>query len=155
MHLVRPLDIPNFISMRKQSSRELLTPAEYDQKIAAAGSIDFALHGIGRNGHIGFNEPESDPNSVTRIVNLAPKTRRDNFPQMDLTDSPSHGMTLGLRDLARVKHTLLIASGEHKADAMSRLVGGSSISETPACALLNCRDFGVIMDRQAAKVILG
>lgn len=152
-HLIAPLGIENFIFMTKPGSTQLIAPEDYAGKIKSAGPIDFALHGIGQNGHIGFNEPGSSSDSITRIVTLNPETRRDNFPNLKFNEAPSQGMTLGLQDLSRVKHSLLIASGETKADAIRRLLNQSSISRTPACAMLNCSDFGIIIDPHAAKLI--
>jgi len=153
-HLVAPLNIENFISMHDEKTASLYAPNAYRHKLNALGSIDFALHGIGRNGHIGFNEPYDDKHSETRIVELCSETQDDNFPNMKNENRPKQGMTLGLKDLARVKHSLLIASGEHKAKAIKELMNRAPISKTPACALWNSPDFGIILDRQAAKDVV-
>jgi len=109
-HLARPLGVGAFISMHKTDGRGLFHPEDYARKLLALGPVDFALHGIGRNGHIGFNEPGSS------------------------------------------RHTLLIATGEHKSFAIRNLVKKSYVSKTPACVLWKNRDFGIIMDKAAAGV---
>ena len=152
-HLVTPLGIKNFISIQKPNSQALNSPRDYANKIAALGRIDFALHGIGRNGHIGFNEPGSSPLSETRMIKLAPETRRDNFPDMPAAQRPHYGMTMGLKDLKNVRHTLLIATGAHKTNAVRDLLNRSSVEKTPACALWETDDFGIIIDRSAAGLI--
>jgi len=92
--------------MQKPDTRTLYTPEEYKQKIKAAGPLDFALHGIGRNGHIGFNEPNSAVDSETRNVILAETTSIDNFPNSSNSERSIAGMTLGLKELQAVAHTL-------------------------------------------------
>ena len=150
-HLLQPLGIENFISMRKSHGNGLYEPEAYSEKLLSLGPIDFALHGIGRNGHIGFNEPGSDENSKTRIVELAQSTRHDNFSDIIASNRPQYGMTIGLGELRRVKHTLLIASGQHKSAALKSLINRDSISDTPACVLWGSSDFGLIVDQHAAK----
>jgi len=151
-HLARPLGVGAFISMHKTDGRGLFHPEDYAKKLLALGPVDFALHGIGRNGHIGFNEPGSSPQSETRIVSLTSATQEDNFPNLDAAVRPKNGMTLGLNDFQKIRHTLLIATGEHKSFAIRNLVKKSCVSKTPACVLWKNRDFGIIMDKAAAGV---
>lgn len=121
--------------------------------LLSLGPIDFALHGIGRNGHIGFNEPGSCANSMTRIVSLAPETQDDNFSNLADMDKPKYGITLGLKELRSVKHTLLIATETQKAIAVHKLLKQSDILETPASILWSSSDFGIIIDKKAASLI--
>lgn len=152
-HLVAPLDIGEFISMRKEDGTGISCPEYYHDKISELGPIDFALHGIGRNGHIGFNEPGTKANSETRLVELARVTLEDNFANTDTANIPHYGVTLGLKILRAVRHTLLIASGKHKATAIQKLLNKDPVLETPACALWESSDFGVIVDRDAGSLI--
>ena len=152
-NLVDPLGIGETIFMQKPDTRTLYTPEEYKQKIKAAGPLDFALHGIGRNGHIGFNEPNSAVDSETRNVILAETTSIDNFPNSSNSERSIAGMTLGLKELQAVAHTLLIATGKHKAEAIRDLINYAPTSQIPACALWNTPDFGVIVDKAAARLI--
>ena len=153
-HLITPLGIGEFLSMHNPAGG-LYAPDDYESKITAWGGIDFALHGIGSNGHIGFNEPGSVVDSTARYVKLAEQTRRDNFPNMQAYDRPKTGMTLGLRDLKRVKHTVLLATGAHKAPAVQNLLNRTPVSQTPACILWDSPDFGVIVDQKAARSVMG
>jgi glucosamine-6-phosphate deaminase len=150
-HLVRPLDVGAFISIRKPGGGGPHSPKAYSEILSSLGPIDFALHGIGRNGHIGFNEPGSCIYSKTRIVDLAPATRSDNFPNLSEAEAPKYGITLGLKTLRQVNHTLLIATGAHKASAIRNLVGHDPVSKTPACILWDSPDFGLIIDQAAAS----
>ena len=153
-HLVKPLGIKTFISPKKDDKTGLLDVEDYMSFLSKLGPIDFALHGIGRNGHIGFNEPGSAMTSETRIVKLTSATREDNFTHLTDADRPQYGMTLGLKELRAVRHTLLIATGKHKALAIRNLLKRQSVLETPACALWNSPDFGIILDQQAAEFII-
>ena len=156
-NLVTPLGIGKCVLMKKPNGTgetELYTPKEYAHKLSSLGTIDFALHGIGRNGHIGFNEPGSAANTVTRIVNLTPETQTDNFPNLAERDTPKHGITMGLKCLCRVNHTLLIATGTQKANAVHKLLMQRDILKTPASILWNSPDFGIIVDRNAANLLV-
>ena len=153
-HLVMPLGIGDFISMRNEDGTGISCPEHYHEKIMELGPIDFALHGIGRNGHIGFNEPGAKANSETRIVELEQATLEDNFANYDKADGPHYGITLGLKNLQAVRNTLLIASGKHKAMAIQKLMDKNPISETPACVLWESPNFGVIADKDAASLIV-
>ncbi len=161
-HLVTPLGIGRFISMHKPNvmarpqlfKTQLYRPAEFAEKIAALGPIDFALHGIGNNGHIGFNEPGSSANSVIRVVKLAAATQASNFPNLTDMEKPKYGMTFGLKELSNVRHTLLIAVGTQKSKAIYNLLNRNDISRTPASVLWNSPDFGIIIDRDAASLTI-
>ncbi|MFC1782785.1 glucosamine-6-phosphate deaminase [Planctomycetota bacterium] len=109
---------------------------EYEQAIEAAGGIDLQILGIGRSGHIGFNEPGSGRNSRTRLIHLDRVTRKDaagdffgeeNVPQMALT--------MGVDTILRAREICLMAFGEHKADIIRRIVEGE-ISDHIASSFL-------------------
>lgn len=90
--------------------------AEYEAKIKAAGGIDIQILGIGRTGHIGFNEPGSPHNSRTRIVTLDSITRRDAAPGFFGEENvPAQAITMGVASILDARRIFLMAFGEHKA----------------------------------------
>ena len=95
--------------------------AEYDEKIKAAGGIDIQILGIGRTGHIAFNEPGSPQNSRTRLVTLDSITRRDAadgfFGEKNV---PHHALTMGVASILDARRVFLMAFGEHKAGIVYR-----------------------------------
>lgn len=122
----------------------------YDKIIEKLGGIDLQLLGIGRNGHIGFNEPGTPFTSRTHVVKIAPSTRQANaryFPTID--EVPRYAITVGIRTILESREILLLASGEEKAEAMNRLIHGGIDREFPASVLKNHPRVTVIADRAA------
>ncbi|MCB0397972.1 MAG: 6-phosphogluconolactonase, partial [Flavobacteriales bacterium] len=90
--------------------------ADYEEKIDAAGGIDIQILGIGRTGHIGFNEPGSFEGSVTRLVKLDNITRRDAIKDFIEVDKvPYRAITMGIASIFKAKMIYLLAFGMHKA----------------------------------------
>jgi len=115
------------------------------------GQIDFQILGIGPNGHLGFNEPGSDFEGRTHLVQLTPESIRSSQRYWGKdADIPEFGFTLGLGNLKEVKNTLLLASGEEKRSALEKLAGGSITEDFPASALHDYPEVMVIADRAAA-----
>ncbi|MCD6235654.1 MAG: glucosamine-6-phosphate deaminase [Thaumarchaeota archaeon] len=129
---------------------------EYEEAIKKAGGIDLQLLGIGRNGHIGFNEPGSPFNSRTRVVKLTETTRRDNarfFGSLD--EVPTHAITMGLATIMEARKILLLASGLNKAEAVAKAVEGPKTPDVPASILQDHPDCTFIIDREAASKLKG
>ena len=123
-------------------------PADHADAVARLGRIDIALHGIGRNGHIGFNEPGAgDAGPVARVA-LAPATRRDT----GWATPPRHGLTIGLGALRRARASWLVATGPAKRDAIAALLARVSEDVCPATALYRCERFRIHADRAAADL---
>jgi glucosamine-6-phosphate deaminase len=123
----------------------------YEDDIASAGGIDLQVLGIGRNGHLGFNEPGSSFSSRTRIAELAEWTRRDNGRFFDDADEvPLRCVTQGLGTIMEARTTLLIATGAAKAEAVSRAVHGPITVDCPASILQRHRHAVVVLDEAAA-----
>ncbi len=94
---------------------------EYERTIEKFGGLDLQLLGIGRSGHIGFNEPGSARNSLTRLVNLDPVTRRDAASGFFGEDNvPHHAITMGVGSILSAKKIIIMALGEHKASVVKR-----------------------------------
>lgn len=124
----------------------------YDRKIRAHGGIDIQLLGIGRTGHIGFNEPGSWESSPTRLVRLDALTRRDalkDFPSEDLV--PYRAITMGIQPIMEAKSIYLLAWGQHKAPIMRRAVEGKVASQIPATFLQNHPQVRAVVDEAAAE----
>jgi glucosamine-6-phosphate deaminase len=126
--------------------------ARYELAIADAGGIDVQLLGIGRTGHIGFNEPGSSLASATRIKTLAQKTRADNARFFDSPDEvPKHCLTQGLGTILRSRQLLLLAFGEAKAEAIAGAVEGPVTASLPASVIQLHPEVTVIVDEPAAS----
>ena len=126
----------------------------YEGAIAGAGGIDLAVLGIGRNGHLAFNEPGSRFDSRTRRVKLRPETREDltwAFP--DPESAPSFGLTIGLATIMEARAILLIAAGEGKAQILARALRGRPTPRVPASILQRHPRLTVIADDAAAALL--
>jgi glucosamine-6-phosphate deaminase len=125
---------------------------DYEAAIHAAGGIDLQILGIGRTGHLGFNEPGSSFASLTRVKTLTERTRRDNarfFPSLD--DVPTHCITQGLGTILRARRLVLLAFGEEKAPAVAGAVEGPVTSSLPGSAIQLHPRVTVIVDEAAAS----
>ncbi len=114
--------------------------------------FDIQVLGIGRNGHIGFNEPGTAFTSKTHIVELDDKTREDNARFFDSLDEvPKHAITMGSGTIMqKAKKVLMIASGESKQDAIYGMIKGPQTEDLPASILQQHNDVVVIIDKAAA-----
>lgn len=124
---------------------------EYDQ-IIADNPIDIQILGIGRNGHIGFNEPGSDLNSTTHKVKLTESTIEANKRFFDdEKDVPRYAISMGIGSIMKGKQIILMAYGEDKADAIKATIEGPVTDHVPASVLQNHKDAIIIVDEAAAS----
>jgi glucosamine-6-phosphate deaminase len=123
---------------------------KYERDIRAAGGIDLQLLGIGRDGHLGFNEPTSSLASRTRIKTLTAATREANSAAFRGDEVPLHVVTMGIGTILEARHCLLVADGPAKADAVARMVEGPVTAMLPASALQLHPHATVIVDELAA-----
>src|SRR5947209_1280831 len=108
----------------------------YEQKIRRAGGIDLQILGIGRTGHIGFNEPGSTRHTRTRRVTLDPVTRRDAASSFFGEENvPHQALTMGVGTILDARKVVLMAFGEHKPKVVQRAVEGS-VSDAVAASFL-------------------
>lgn len=129
--------------------------ARYEQAIAEAGGIDLQVLGIGNNGHIGFNEPGSKPDTTTRVVQLAESTIEANARYFDsIGEVPTQAVSMGIQTILGAKRILLLASGEAKADAVQHMLEGEMTPDVPASLLQQHPDVTVIVDREAASKLM-
>jgi glucosamine-6-phosphate deaminase len=126
--------------------------ARYEAAMAAAGGIDLQILGLGRNGHIGFNEPADALASRTHRVMLRPDTRKDNAGRFDGNPErvPKEAVSMGVGTILNARAILIIATGEAKAVAVERMVRGPVTTQLPASLLQLHRDVEVFLDRAAA-----
>lgn len=123
----------------------------YDDVIATH-PIDIQILGIGRNGHIGFNEPGTPLDSKTSVVDLTESTIEANKRFFDkIEDVPTKAVSMGIGSILQGKKMVLMAYGEDKADAIAGMVNGPVTTDLPASALQNHADVVVIVDDEAAS----
>ena len=152
--VVGPLGLdPSLVRVPGDDGGDLATAGErYEAAIRAAGGIDLQVLGIGRTGHIGFNEPGSSLASLTRVKTLTEQTRRDNarfFASLD--EVPRHCLTQGLGTILRARKLLLLAWGEAKAEAVAGAVEGPVTAALPASVIQLHPDVTVVVDEAAAS----
>lgn len=125
----------------------------YEQLIDEKG-IDLQLLGIGSNGHIAFNEPNTPFDSLTHIVELTPQTRNDNARFFNHIDEvPTKALTMGLKSIMKAKKIVLIATGLNKALAIKKLIEENPSEEIPASILKFHLDCTIYADKEATSLL--
>ena len=125
--------------------------AAYEDAIRAVGGIDLQVLGIGRTGHIGFNEPPAGPATRTRQVHLDELTRRDNASFFgDVAKVPHHAVTMGVGTILDCRRVVLLAWGEGKADIVRRSVEDAPSDDCPASWLQRHAACDFVLDAPAA-----
>lgn len=125
---------------------------DYEEKIKNAGGIALQILGIGRNGHIGFNEPGSKFDSRTRIVRLSQTTIEDNARFFNnIKEVPSKAVTMGIATIMEAKEIVLLASGEKKQDIICQALAGPITEKVPASILQRHKAVNVILDKTVAE----
>jgi glucosamine-6-phosphate deaminase len=125
---------------------------DYENKIKEHGGIDIQLLGIGRNGHIGFNEPSSSLMSRTRIKTLTRATIEDNARFFAAGEYQPHmALTMGIGTILDAKKIILLATGKSKASAIKACVEGPLTAACPASALQLHPQAILILDEEAAS----
>ena len=123
----------------------------YEAKIKALGGIDLQLLGIGRTGHIGFNEPGSGEQTVTRMINLDHVTRMDAASDFfGVEYVPVKAITMGIRTILDARKIILIALGEGKAPIVQRTIEGQVSDQVPATFLQYHKNAIMVVDAAAA-----
>lgn len=128
--------------------------AEYEKRIVDAGGIDLQILGIGRTGHIGFNEPGSSRDSLTRLVPLDRVTRQDAAADFLGEDNvPRFAITMGVGTILRAKRLVLMAWGENKSEIVARAVEGEENEAVSASFLQSHGDARFLIDRAASNAL--
>lgn len=115
---------------------------------------DLQLLGLGENGHIAFNEPNTPFDSTTHIVNLTESTIKANSRFFnDISDVPKQAFTMGMKSIMQAKKILILASGEIKAKAVYKTVKGEVNVNCPASILQKHPDCTLVVDKSAGKLL--
>jgi glucosamine-6-phosphate deaminase len=129
-------------------ARNIHSPDEgYEETIRSSGGIDWLICGIGKNGHIAFNEPGSPLNSRTRVVDLAESTIAGMRGKFRHDEVPRKAITMGLATIMEARKILLLASGSEKADILTRALKGPLTADLPASVLQMHSSVTVITDQ--------
>ncbi len=125
--------------------------ADYEQQIRRAGGVDLQILGIGRSGHIGFNEPGSARLSRTRLVTLDPVTRRDAISDFfEEAYVPHQAITMGVGTILEARQIVIMAWGEHKAPVVHKAVEGEMTEAIAASFLQQHADATFLLDQAAS-----
>jgi len=146
------------VAFRKILNGRTLDPEEecrhYERLIEDRGGIDLALLGLGANGHIAFNEPGSEFDSHTRLIELHPQTLLANFHGPSSTQAPfTHAMTLGIGNLLSTRKIFIVALGKSKAQAVKNAILEPESRTCPASALRRHSAVTWFLDPEASQWI--
>jgi glucosamine-6-phosphate deaminase len=155
-HLFNHIDIlPENINVPdgKVSSEDLQQYCiDYEMKIKSYGGLDFQLLGIGRTGHIGFNEPGSHINSGTRSITLDHVTRIDAAPSfLGIENVPRKAITMGIGTIRNAKRIVLLGWGISKAGIIKETIEGEMSSHVPATYLQDHNNTTFVLDSEASS----
>jgi len=155
-HLFRHIDIPQKNihipdgSIPKSKVDAFCT--NYEKTIESLGGIDLQILGIGRTGHIGFNEPGSSERTVTRLVSLDQKTRIDAASDFFGEENvPKKAITMGVGTILKAKRIILMAWGEGKAGMIQKAIEGPVTDQIPATFLQRHDQTLFVMDEAASS----
>lgn len=124
---------------------------QYEQQIREAGGIDIQILGIGRTGHIGFNEPGSRRDSLTRLITLDRMTRNDAASDFYSEQYvPRHAITMGVGTILSARRVILMAWGEGKAGIVRKTVEGDITDLIPATFLQEHPNVAIVLDDASA-----
>lgn len=153
-HVLTPLAIADAILLdgtpAVRSALDLRCRAHEDA-IAGAGGVDLQIVGIGRNGHLAFNEPGTPFDSRTHVSALTPGTRLANSAGFAPAEVPTASLTQGLATIAAARTILLVATGDDKADAVAAAFDGPVDPSCPASLLQRHPDVRAVLDPTAAS----
>ncbi len=155
-HLFDHIDIPKENIHIPDGTMPIEEVAEfcqrYETQITEAGGIDIQLLGIGRTGHIGFNEPGSDETSRTRLITLDSVTRTDAASDFFGAENvPRRAITMGVGTILNAWKIFILAFGENKAQIVARTVEGEQSPSVPATYLQRHRNVEVLLDQAASS----
>ena len=163
-----PLSYPAFlqehlfskVNLRKEnvhlpSGNAAVDVQAYDKAIHDAGGIDIQLLGIGRNGHIGFNEPAEEFTYGTHVVTLTADTIEANARFFKNADEvPRQAVSMGIGNIMAAKCVVLVATGENKAQAVYDTIRGPITPHVPASILQLHPCCVILTDREAGRLVL-
>lgn len=126
----------------------------YEEKIDALGGVDVQILGIGRNGHIGFNEPADSLEAHTHLTPLTASTIEANARFFDNEDEvPRHALTMGMGSIFKARKIVIVADGEKKAEAIRDMICKGITTAVPASLLQLHPDVTVVCDKKAYSLV--
>ncbi|MCL2531645.1 MAG: glucosamine-6-phosphate deaminase [Oscillospiraceae bacterium] len=147
------IDPQNTHLLDGNASDETAECSRFDALVEQLGGVDLQLLGIGRNGHIGFNEPADTFTQGSFKVQLAPSTLEANSSYFVGERMPTHALTMGVGAILRAKEIVLVATGASKAEAVKAMVQGKITPQLPASALQNHPNVTIYLDPAAASLL--
>ena len=127
---------------------------DYENVIDQLGGIEVQVLGIGRNGHIGFNEPDKELMPYTHLTELTPSTIEANSRFFESeADVPKHALTMGIRSIFKARHIIVLASGTNKAQAVKDMLSGNISTLCPASLLCLHPSVTLICDKDAYSLV--
>jgi len=142
--------VGQFFRISSLPDKALASVREHERLILQAGGLDIAILGLGRNGHIGFNEPGSPRNCEGRLVPLEPISVEANRQWFGGDYAPTIGVTTGLRTILAARRILALAYGKHKAFAVRAMVKGPQTVQCPGSLLQDHPNTWLFLDAQAS-----
>ena len=128
--------------------------AKYEALLQGEGYADFALLGVGHNGHIGFNEPGTSFDSKTHVVELTQSTIDANKQYFSSEEEmPKKALTMGLSTIVQSKRILVVARGTGKAEIIKQITAGAVSEEVPGTILQRHADVTVMVDQEAGALL--
>ncbi|MDR0953728.1 MAG: glucosamine-6-phosphate deaminase [Elusimicrobiota bacterium] len=147
---------PDNINIPNGNAKDMSqTAMAYEEKIKSLGGIELLIGGVGTNGHIAFNEPNSPINSRTRVIDLAEKTLRDNskFFNNDINAVPKQAITMGLATISDAREVIIMATGQNKAEAVWRAIEGPKDIHWPITILQSHQNAYLVADKAASSEV--
>lgn len=144
--------VPDNINIPDSEAKNHIKEAkDYESRYRKKGPADIALLGIGRNGHIGFNEPGTPIDSVTHIVSISESTRIANSRFFEsLEQVPKKAITMGIGSILTAKEIIIVITGKDKRDILNRFLSEKDFDpQVPATALLKHDNVRVYVDKEA------
>ena len=126
---------------------------QHEEKLEDLGGVGLQFLGIGRNGHIAFNEPGCSPDAGFQVVDLSEVTRRDARHRFAPDPVPSRAVTAGIATILSARRLVLVATGAAKADSVARMLRGSIGSQCPASFIRRHPNALVVLDEAAARLL--
>jgi glucosamine-6-phosphate deaminase len=148
-HVVAPLAPAGFVSFDVDRLEAPAACRAYDDAVAATGGLDLVVLGLGRNGHVGMNEPGSAADALTRLVELTPSTREAAIAY-GADRPPTQGVTLGMAGILAAREVWLLATGSGKAAILDATLHGPISPDVPASLLRRHPRFRILADGPAA-----
>ena len=135
-HLLTPLNIDDerFISFVSDATDPIMECERIRSRLSKEGPIDVAILGLGKNGHLGFNEPADQLEPHCHLIPLT-DTSKGHHMMNHARQKPAHGMTLGMKEILSSRMIILVVSGKGKKEALSTLLSGKITTSCPASFL--------------------